>query len=111
MRQILAAPLRDYLADLHRPVNPLIDEIRAEGIAAGLPLVEPETGRLLRSLVHALKARAVLKEVGAQSIDAIGITNQRETTLVWDRATGKPLANAIVWQDRRTAKQCDQLSP
>jgi predicted O-methyltransferase YrrM len=63
MRQILAAPLRDYLADLHRPVNPLIDEIRAEGAAAGLPLVEPETGRLLRSLVHALKARAVL-EIG-----------------------------------------------
>jgi predicted O-methyltransferase YrrM len=63
MRQILAAPLRDYLADLHRPVNPLIDEIRAEGVAAGLPLVEPETGRLLRSLVHALNARAVL-EIG-----------------------------------------------
>src|SRR4029077_13140825 len=53
-------------------------------------------------------ARGVLKEVGAQSIEAIGITNQRETTLVWYRATGKPLANAIVWQDRRTAMQCDQ---
>ena len=67
MRQILAAPLRDYLADLHRPVNPLIDEIRAEGAAAGLPLVEPETGRLLRSLVHALKARAVAARVASSS--------------------------------------------
>ncbi|MDB5859237.1 MAG: glpK [Ramlibacter sp.] len=40
---------------------------------------------------------------------AIGITNQRETTVLWDRATGQPVANAIVWQDRRTAQRCDQL--
>jgi glycerol kinase len=45
--------------------------------------------------------------VGARDLDAIGITNQRETTLLWDRATGRPLANAIVWQDRRTAPMCD----
>ena len=42
-------------------------------------------------------------------IAAIGITNQRETTVVWDRATGQPIHNAIVWQDRRTAAFCDQL--
>ncbi|MCL2572200.1 MAG: glycerol kinase GlpK [Defluviitaleaceae bacterium] len=42
-------------------------------------------------------------------IAAIGITNQRETTVIWDRATGKPIANAIVWQCRRTASICDQL--
>ncbi|MBI2295502.1 MAG: glycerol kinase GlpK [Betaproteobacteria bacterium] len=42
-------------------------------------------------------------------IAAIGITNQRETTVVWDRASGKPIANAIVWQDRRTAGLCDAL--
>src|SRR5690606_37937404 len=42
-------------------------------------------------------------------IAAIGITNQRETTIVWDRKTGKPLYNAIVWQDRRTAGYCDEL--
>ncbi len=47
--------------------------------------------------------------VTAASIAAIGITNQRETTLVWDRATGRPIANAIVWQDRRTAGYCDEL--
>ncbi|HEY8848231.1 MAG TPA: glycerol kinase GlpK, partial [Thermoanaerobaculia bacterium] len=42
-------------------------------------------------------------------IAAIGITNQRETTIVWDRATSEPIANAIVWQDRRTAAMCDEL--
>jgi len=51
-------------------------------------------------------AKAQLK---AADIAAIGITNQRETTLVWHRATGKPIANAIVWQDRRTAAFCEQL--
>ena len=42
-------------------------------------------------------------------VTAIGITNQRETTIVWDRRTGKPLSRAIVWQDRRTAEDCEQL--
>ncbi len=45
----------------------------------------------------------------ARDVAAIGITNQRETTVVWDRATGRPLCNAIVWQDRRTAGACDAL--
>lgn len=45
----------------------------------------------------------------AKDVAAIGITNQRETTLLWDRKTGEPLCNAIVWQDRRTAAQCDAL--
>lgn len=47
--------------------------------------------------------------LGPGDIGAIGITNQRETTLLWDRATGKPLANAIVWQDRRTSDFCRKL--
>ena len=47
--------------------------------------------------------------VSASHIAAIGITNQRETTVVWDKKTGRPLYNAIVWQDRRTADYCDQL--
>jgi glycerol kinase len=56
-------------------------------------------------------ARAALKSAGATATDvaAIGITNQRETTLVWERATGKPIANAIVWQSRVSAPICDQL--
>src|SRR4051812_29959016 len=45
----------------------------------------------------------------ATDIAAIGITNQRETTVVWDRKTGQPICNAIVWQDRRTAGACDRL--
>lgn len=43
-------------------------------------------------------------------VAAIGIANQRETTLLWDRRTGEPLANAVVWQDRRTAAECDRLA-
>ena len=56
-------------------------------------------------------AIGVLKICGLTHADiaAIGITNQRETTLVWDRATGRPVHNGIVWQDRRTAGFCDQL--
>lgn len=55
--------------------------------------------------------RATLEKAGlsAQDITAIGITNQRETTLLWDRKTGEPLYNAIVWQDRRTADMCRTL--
>ena len=47
--------------------------------------------------------------VEAQQLAAIGITNQRETTVLWDRETGDPLAKAIVWQDRRTAATCERL--
>ena len=56
-------------------------------------------------------AAAVLKKCGVSphDVDAIGIANQRETTVLWDRKTGEPVANAIVWQDRRTAARCDQL--
>jgi glycerol kinase len=56
-------------------------------------------------------ARAALAEAGlkAGDVSAVGITNQRETTLLWDRRTGQPLHNAIVWQDRRTAGFCDEL--
>ncbi len=53
--------------------------------------------------------RVVLKGVPAADVAAIGITNQRETTVVWDRKTGEPLHNAIVWQDRRTAERCRAL--
>jgi glycerol kinase len=56
-----------------------------------------------------LAAREALAQSGIVP-DAIGITNQRETVVVWDRETGIPLANAIVWQDRRTAERCRELS-
>ena len=55
--------------------------------------------------------RELLQKTGAEAseIAAIGITNQRETTLIWDRSTGRPIHHAIVWQDRRTAGLCDEL--
>ena len=59
----------------------------------------------------AATCRSVLEKAGikAGDIAGIGITNQRETTLIWDRKTGKPIHNAIVWQDRRTAPLCQRL--
>ena len=56
-------------------------------------------------------AQEAMQKAGlrASDIAGIGITNQRETTVVWDRDTGTPIHNAIVWQDRRTAGRCDQL--
>src|SRR5450759_3038682 len=58
----------------------------------------------------AVAAEAIARAgIQARDIAAIGITNQRETTVVWDRDSGEPIHNAIVWQDRRTAAYCDQL--
>lgn len=59
------------------------------------------------SVVNAAMAKAGLTPA---DIAAVGVTNQRETTMVWDRTTGEPLANAIVWQDTRTADLCNQLA-
>ncbi|MFG6539318.1 MULTISPECIES: glycerol kinase GlpK [Sulfitobacter] len=57
----------------------------------------------------AATCRSAIEKAGGVTIAAIGITNQRETTLVWDRKTGKPIHNAIVWQDRRTSPLCHRL--
>ncbi|HEY1008879.1 MAG TPA: glycerol kinase GlpK [Daejeonella sp.] len=58
----------------------------------------------------AVAAEAIVKAgIGARDIHAIGITNQRETTVVWDKETGQPVYNAIVWQDRRTSGYCDSV--
>jgi glycerol kinase len=71
--------------------------------------VEHDAEEIWRSQLDV--AREALRNAGATAADvaAIGITNQRETTLIWERATGRPLAHAIVWQDRRTAEFCDRL--
>lgn len=62
------------------------------------------------STQHSVALEALAKAgIGAREIAAIGIANQRETTLVWDAKTGKPITNAIVWQDRRTSELCDRL--
>lgn len=71
--------------------------------------VEHDPGEIWSTQV-AVAAEAIARAgITAADIAAIGITNQRETTLVWDRATGVPVCNAIVWQDRRTAPYCDEL--
>src|SRR5690606_28862099 len=56
-------------------------------------------------------AKTALRKAGLEAADlaAIGITNQRETTLLWDRKTGQPIHNALVWQDRRSAGICERL--
>jgi len=71
--------------------------------------VEHNPNEILSSCIET--ARDAIKNAGLTSADisAIGITNQRETTIVWDKKTGKPIHNAIVWQDRRTADFCTSL--
>lgn len=67
-------------------------------------------GKEIWSTQAGVAAEAVTSAgLSGDSIAAIGITNQRETTLIWDRKTGKPVYNAIVWQDRRTSDYCDEL--
>ncbi len=71
--------------------------------------VEHDPEEIWETVVWSIKEALKKANLEASDIAAIGITNQRETTLIWDRETGKPLHNAIVWQDRRTAKICDKL--
>jgi glycerol kinase len=71
--------------------------------------VEHDPEAIWRTQVDTAKGALALAGVNASQVAAIGITNQRETTVVWDRETGAPLHNAIVWQCRRTASMCDRL--
>lgn len=71
--------------------------------------VEHDPEDIWRDVLSTARAALSRSGVNATDIAAIGITNQRETTVVWDRATGLPICNAIVWQDRRTADRCAQL--
>ncbi len=72
--------------------------------------VEHDPRDILSSTLGALTELLVQNGLGPADIDSIGITNQRETTVVWDRETGKPVYNAIVWQCRRTASIIDELA-
>ncbi len=71
--------------------------------------VEHDPREILASQTGVVAEALTTAGLSARDIAAIGITNQRETTIVWDRTTGQPIYNAIVWQDRRTAQHCDQL--
>ena len=71
--------------------------------------VEHDAKEIWGSQIAVLTEALAKSGLEAKDLAAIGVTNQRETTVVWDRATGEPVCNAIVWQDRRTAKYCDSL--
>lgn len=71
--------------------------------------VEHDPEDIWESVLWAVKAAIDKAGIKPTDIAALGITNQRETVVVWERATGKPVHNAIVWQDRRTARLCDAL--
>jgi glycerol kinase len=71
--------------------------------------VEHDANEIWSSQLSVATEAIVKAGLGVENIAAIGITNQRETTVVWERSTGKPIYNAIVWQDRRTAPFCDEL--
>lgn len=71
--------------------------------------VEHDPNEILSTQIGVAAEAVSLARIQAGEIAAIGITNQRETTVVWDRETGEPVYNAIVWQDRRTSQYCDQL--
>lgn len=71
--------------------------------------VEHDSRAILATVQRSVAQALQSAQIDGAQIAAIGITNQRETTLLWDRATGEALHNAIVWQDRRTADRCQQL--
>lgn len=71
--------------------------------------VEHDASEILQTQMEVLRSVIRNNGITAQQIAAIGITNQRETTVVWDRNTGQPIFNAIVWQDKRTAPLCEDL--
>ena len=71
--------------------------------------VEHNPVEIWETQVSSVKKVLSMADIRPEQIDSIGITNQRETTIIWDRATGTPVFNAIVWQDRRTAKICEGI--
>ncbi len=88
-----------------RPIATAAEEFPQHFPASGW--VEHDPADIWRTSLST--AKAALAKAGVKRPDAIGITNQRETTIIWDRATGTPVYNAIVWQDRRTEATCAAL--
>ena len=72
--------------------------------------VEHDAGDILSTQMHVLTEAFEKSGLSPSDIAGIGITNQRETTIIWNRHTGQPVYHAIVWQCRRTASECDRLT-
>jgi glycerol kinase len=90
-----------------RPLASAQQELRQIYPAPGE--VEHDAEEIWSATVATVRGAIAKAGLSARDIAGIGITNQRETAVIWDRATGKPIHNAIVWQDRRTAALCDTL--
>ena len=71
--------------------------------------VEHDPEEIWQSVLHVVDRALSSADLRADQVGAIGITNQRETTIIWNKKTGKPIHKAIVWQDRRTADYCETL--
>jgi glycerol kinase len=87
-----------------------VDQLEHEQIYPQPGWVEHDAMEIWRRTRQVMDAALGKARASASDIAALGITNQRETTVVWDRATGEPIHNAIVWQDTRTDKLCDELA-
>lgn len=99
---------RSIVFDRHlRPLSIAQQEFRQIYPAPGLVEHDPE--EIWATTLATMREAVAKAGLAAKNIAGIGITNQRETTLLWDRATGQPIHNAIVWQDRRTAPLCEEL--
>ena len=90
-----------------RPLASAQQELRQIYPAPGL--VEHDVDEIWTATVATVREAMAKAALSASDVAGIGITNQRETTIIWDRATDRPIHNAIVWQDRRTAGACDDL--
>jgi glycerol kinase len=71
--------------------------------------IEHDAERIWRECRDLMNLAVADAEIDARQVAAVGITNQRETIVCWDRLSGRPVGNAIVWQDRRTSELCDRL--
>ena len=90
-----------------RPLATAQQELRQIYPAPGEVEHDPE--EIWTAVVATVRAAMAQAQITAKDVAGIGITNQRETTVIWDRGSGKPIHNAIVWQDRRTADYCEAL--
>ena len=71
--------------------------------------VEHSPEEIWQSTIKTAKKAMRIHDIAANQVTSVGISNQRETTILWDKNTGKPIYNAIVWQDRRTSDYCNTL--